>query len=61
MKASQCGATAYIAPGKPPSSLIYLRTKVGVACGGMMPEGTNGLSAADSAMLAMWISGGAKP
>ncbi len=60
--AASCGASAYVVPGKPDQSLLWLKVdaKASHGCGKKMPSGKDGLDAKLSGLIKDWITAGAK-
>ncbi len=56
-----CEIAAYVTPGDPDASRVYRKVSATqpATCGGPMPAGTPGLSAAEAATIRAWIAAGA--
>jgi hypothetical protein len=57
------GKGTRIVPGMPDMSILYLKASDDdpAPCGNKMPDGTNGLAAAQSDEIQAWIAAGANP
>jgi hypothetical protein len=57
---SKCGGMTYLDPGKPESSLLYLKLTATPPCGVRMPNGGNMFTPDQLEMVHGWIAAGAK-
>ena len=57
---SKCGGMELVVPGEPEASLFFLKFSETPPCGGRMPNGGAGVSAAQLEQVRSWIAAGAK-
>lgn len=59
-----CGLTTRVVPGSPDESILWIRARpmsedTGGACAEKMPQGSEGLTATEAALVRAWIEAGA--